>query len=109
MSILKGMIVCGVCKKNYKKIMQRSRTCLICSGYTNYGSDFCSRRVVEEESIIQVLKMGFFNNELEFHRDSEYISQHVKEIIVDEEGNIEVKFHKYPSIKWDQNGIQISI
>lgn len=101
MNLLKGLIQCGKCGKNYKYKNERGRGAYICSGYANYGKEFCTRRKVNEEDLIFVIKTGFFNYGIEWERDNDYISHHIKEVIVDENGEIEIKYFKYPSTFWN--------
>lgn len=105
MNIFKGILRCSNCGKNFKYITQRKISCYVCSGYSNYGSEFCTRRVIKENDLIDILKIGFNQNGIEWERNAEYISQHVKEIVVDQKGNIEIKYHKHPSTLWNENGI----
>jgi len=69
------------------------------------GTDHCTRRVAKEEDLIFLIKTQFSVNNIEWLADNEYISNHVKNIIVDENGNIEINYHKLPPTIWANNKI----
>ena len=103
MNLFKSLIKCTQCNKNYKYKRERGKSVYICSGYANYGKDFCTRRKIDEEHLVIVLKTGFVNNDIEWTRDNDYISTHVKEIQVDKNGDIEIVFYRHESTFWNSN------
>jgi len=50
-NIYKGLIKCKNCGKNYKFKMMRNKPVYICSGFANYGKEFCTSFFIEEEEI----------------------------------------------------------
>lgn len=59
MSMFKGLIKCGVCKKNYRKKMERKRIAYCCSGYMNHGREYCTYRPVFEDDLIMIISKHF--------------------------------------------------
>jgi hypothetical protein len=47
-----GLIKCLICGKNYKKKFERKKPVYICSGFANYGKEFCPRFQLEEEDLL---------------------------------------------------------
>lgn len=52
LSDFKGLIKCTSCGKNFKRKLERKRPAFICSGFANYGKEFCSYNPIFEEDII---------------------------------------------------------
>ena len=44
------------CGKKYKPQQRRKKKAYICSGYSNYGKDFCSRGQIDEEDLDFVIE-----------------------------------------------------
>ena len=62
----------------------------LCSGYSNYGSSFCTRNKIDESKLLFLIqpKLG---NEI----TRELIEENIDEILVDEKGNIEIYYYNY--------------
>jgi len=86
MNLFKGKIKCKLCGKNYKVKKEKKRYIYICSGYTNQGKDFCSRRVISEHNLIFLCK-GKTSAVT-----SVWIEENVKQIFVGENKQIEIEF-----------------
>ena len=52
----RGIIKCKDCGKNYKPKLEFGVLNYICSGYSNYGSDFCKRKVFSEAELDMAIK-----------------------------------------------------
>lgn len=50
-----GMIKCQNCNKNFKKKFERKKACYICSGFSNYGKEFCPRFQLEETDLLDTV------------------------------------------------------
>lgn len=55
MNIFKGLIKCKNCGKNYKFKMMRKKPAYICSGFANYGKDFCTSYFIDEEELTHTI------------------------------------------------------
>lgn len=53
MNLFKGLIHCNNCGKNYKFKMSRKQPSYICSGFANYGKEFCSGFTIKEQDLIE--------------------------------------------------------
>jgi hypothetical protein len=47
----RGLIKCLNCGKNYKTKSERKKSVYVCSGFANYGKDFCSYFPLQEEDL----------------------------------------------------------
>jgi hypothetical protein len=54
-----GLIKCLSCGKNYKKKHERKQLAYICSGFANYGKDFCTYNPVFEEDLLMTISRHF--------------------------------------------------
>lgn len=63
--LFSGLIVCKKCGKKFRGKKERGKRVYICSGYSNYGSEFCKRNQINEEDLLYMLKMHFDNTEVE--------------------------------------------
>lgn len=78
----KGLIKCKNCGKNYKFKMERKKPTYICSGFANYGKDFCSYFPIPEEELLYFISR---------HYDKEIKGEEVKEYV----SRIEIKGEGY--------------
>lgn len=83
MNIFKGLIKCKNCGKNYKFKMLRKKPAYICSGFANYGKEFCTSYFIEEEEIINVITRHLEINKKRVEKPYE---EYVKQIEVIGEG-----------------------
>jgi hypothetical protein len=51
-SDFKGLVKCLNCNKNFKRKLERKKSILVCSGYANYGKQFCAYNPISEEELI---------------------------------------------------------
>lgn len=82
-NVFKGLIKCLNCGKNYKFKMLRKKPCYICSGFSNYGKEFCTSYFVEEEEIIHTITRHM---EIKGEKIVKPIQEYVKRIEVIGEG-----------------------
>ena len=106
MNLYKSLITCNKCGKNFK-YSKESNGIYVCSGYSNYGSTFCKRNKISHEDLTFIVKTGFAHHEIEWERDTEYLSRHIKSIIVYENGDIEVQYYKFESTFWTSDKIGV--
>lgn len=59
-----GKIKCLDCGKNYRGVMERKVPSYVCSGFTNYGKDFCKRFKIKESHLLE-LAQSFYEIELQ--------------------------------------------
>ncbi|RXZ78229.1 hypothetical protein EBB07_29685 [Paenibacillaceae bacterium] len=48
-------IKCLDCGKNYKGMKERKRSAYICSGFSNYGKEFCKRFKMLEDDLLELV------------------------------------------------------
>ena len=84
LNIFKGKIKCNNCGKNYKFKMIRKRAGYVCSGFSNYGKEFCSSYFLLEEDIIDTVNRHAFLHNKDIN--TEEVAQYVKNIEVEGEG-----------------------
>jgi hypothetical protein len=85
--LFSGIIKCKNCGGNYRGRKERSHKGYICSTYNNYP-DKCSRFVVREENLIEVIKSHFGSDELtisEIHSIEVYTND--KKIVINYSDN----------------------
>ena len=60
MKYFKGLIHCTICDKNKNKnyVFKKNRNTLgfICSGYKNYGKEFCNYRFLHLDMLLQIIE-----------------------------------------------------
>jgi hypothetical protein len=54
-----GLIKCANCGKNFKKKMERKREAYVCSGFSNYGKEFCTYNPVYEDDLLLTVSKHF--------------------------------------------------
>jgi len=52
----RGLIYCMRCGQKYKAQQRRKKIVYICSGYSNYGKNYCSRGQIDEEDLDFVIE-----------------------------------------------------
>ncbi len=52
----RGIVYCMRCGKKYKPQQRRKKKVYICSGYSNYGKNFCKRGQIDEEDLDFVIE-----------------------------------------------------
>jgi uncharacterized Zn finger protein len=74
--LFSGLIKCKNCGKNYRYKLQRKKSTYICSGFSNYGKQFCKNLPIDEEEIINVIKRHFlFQNKKLIKPLNEYVDK----------------------------------
>lgn len=63
--LFSGLIVCKKCGKKFRGKKERGKSVYVCSGYSNYGSDFCERNQINEDDLLYILERHFDNTEIE--------------------------------------------
>jgi hypothetical protein len=56
------LIKCKLCGKNFKGKLERGNRKYCCSGYENYGNEFCERIVVSEKELDELIGMRYDKN-----------------------------------------------
>ncbi|GIP32585.1 zinc ribbon domain-containing protein [Paenibacillus sp. J2TS4] len=56
MNHFKGLIKCLNCGKNYKFKQERKKPTYLCSGFANYGKEFCARFSIAEEELFHTIE-----------------------------------------------------
>lgn len=62
--LFKGLIKCIDCGKNYRGVMERKIPSYVCSGFTNYGKEFCQRFKIKEGDLLDIVK-SFYEVEIQ--------------------------------------------
>lgn len=91
MNLFKSKIICTACGKKYKHKLERKRSTYICSGYANYGKDFCTRRKIDEDRLVFLIKPKLNVGEI----TREIIEENIDKILIDKEGNIEIHYFNH--------------
>lgn len=55
-NLFKGKIKCEICGKNYNFKLDHNIPVYICSGYKNYGSNFCPRNQILQKDLINIVQ-----------------------------------------------------
>ncbi len=87
--LFSSKIKCNRCGKNYKGKMYNGKKVYICSGYSNYGKDFCISGKVDEEDLLFLIGEENINN--------------VECIYVDKNVNIKVVLNDNSELFWDNS------
>jgi hypothetical protein len=58
-SDFKGLVKCLNCNKNFKRKLERKKPVFVCSGYANYGKQFCAYNPISEEELILTISKHF--------------------------------------------------
>lgn len=56
MNYFKGLIVCTKCKKHYNAKKNGNQKGFICSGYKNYGKDFCNSSFIHLDILLDIIQ-----------------------------------------------------
>lgn len=108
--LFKSLIKCGQCNYSYKGKMDRKRKVYICGGYSKKGKSFCSRRIVDENDLIQIVEKQFQLNSTQYEElTNEYLKTIIQEILVEDDGGVIVKYFNYPPTLWKHNTIDWSV
>lgn len=73
-NIFKGKIKCLNCGKNYKKKMERKQVVFVCSGFANYGKEFCSYNPIKQEDLLYTIQKHIDLSNKKVDKLEEYIS-----------------------------------
>jgi hypothetical protein len=79
----RGLIKCLNCGKNYKTKTERKKPVYICSGFANYGKEFCSYFPLQEEDLSYTVTKHLM---LQNKRIESSLSEHVQVIEVKNTG-----------------------
>lgn len=102
--LFSGLIKCNNCGKNYKFKLQRKKPVYICSGFSNYGKQFCENFTIEEAEIIDVIKRHLL---LQNKKVTKQLNEYVEKIEVMGKGyKIFYKDGTYSLVNYpNENGI----
>lgn len=90
--LFSGLIKCGRCGKNYKGKKYRKNKVYICSGYSNYGKEFCSiSGKVNEDDLLFLI--------------GDHDIRNIREIIIDENVYVKVIMDNNSELIWDSSKI----
>lgn len=70
--LFSGLILCKKCGKKFRGKKERGKNVYICSGYSNYGSDFCDRNQIHEDDLLYIVKNHFHVKQI---NPKEYVKQ----------------------------------
>lgn len=88
-----GLIICLECGKRFRGKLERSKRIYICSGYSNYGKDFCERNQIEEADLIYLVEKHLFITKKEVG-EGKTLRDYVKSIeLSDKNKTIEIKYN----------------
>lgn len=59
MNAFRGLIKCLDCGKNFKRKLERGKPYQVCSGYANYGKNYCSYNPLSEEELMLTISKHF--------------------------------------------------
>ena len=79
-SLFYKKIKCKICNSNYKLIKEKQKNKYVCSQYANYRT--CLRNIVEEDLLLEMIS-----------RRGKTVLE-VSQILIDENGNIEIFYNK---------------
>jgi hypothetical protein len=88
MAIFTGKIYCNLCKKPFKRKLERDTYRWICQSYDNKQS--CERLKVEEDWLINLVSMRLFWDEKE--QLEKFIQQELDHIVFESKYRVVVKF-----------------
>ena len=97
MNIFKNLIKCRLCGKNYNYKNDHGTKYYICSGYKNYGTNYCKRYQLKIEDLLYMIR-----KHCDIHnKDIELTYQFMKELI----DRIEVYGEEEINIFWNDGKI----
>jgi hypothetical protein len=102
MNLLKGLIKCKSCGKNFNFKNDNGTPIYLCSGYKNYGSKYCPRNIIHEKDIKSVVELHLSRTSL----GKEIIKENVN--IIEVNGDLITIFYKDGS-KSEWNNSRLSI
>lgn len=103
----RGLIKCLNCGKNYKTKTERKKPVYICSGFSNYGKEFCDYFPLEEEDLVYTV-----TKHLSIHnkRVESSLSEHVLAIEVKGRGyKVKYKDGKESIINWNETEYGVKV
>ena len=80
--LFRGLIKCLNCGKNYKTKIERKKPIYICSGFANYGKNFCSYNPITEEDLVYTITKHL---ELKNRKITKSLNEYVK--VIEVKGN----------------------
>jgi hypothetical protein len=102
-----GLMKCLSCGKNYKGKMEGNKKLYFCSGYSNYGREFCTYNPIREEDIIYAMMKHFEIAEQEVDQE---LRSYVDIIQVKGAGyKIYYKDHSESLINWEVNRYGVKV
>jgi hypothetical protein len=90
-AIFTGKIICGHCKKSFKRKSERGKYKWVCSGYNDETT--CERNIVDEEGLIEFIGRRLFVQERKLEILIPFINESVIQILINETRDFEVHFH----------------
>jgi len=90
MNIFKGLIKCKLCNKNYNYKNDRGVIYYICSGYKNYGSDFCKGQRIKVDDLIYLVQKHCEMKNKEYELTNKSMKSLIKVINVYANENMEI-------------------
>jgi len=92
MDLFKKMIRCLDCGKYFNYKNDHKSEIFICSGYKNYGNDFCPRRIIYLKDLKYLIENHCKINNKKFEWNRRGMEELIQEITVDANGRVEVVF-----------------
>lgn len=68
MYLFSKKIFCSQCRRKFKGKKEGGKNVYICSTYSNYGADKCTRKRIEEDGLLEVVKKHIEIIEIELRR-----------------------------------------
>ncbi|MBZ9622819.1 zinc ribbon domain-containing protein [Clostridium sp. FP2] len=106
MSLFKGLIKCKKCGKNFNFKNDHSQYIYLCSGYKNYGSNYCQRNIIYESDLINIISL---HQELSYKRrllNEDDIKEDISKIEVDMD-NIIISYKDGTQSEWNKSILSV--
>lgn len=107
MKLFKSIIKCGVngCGHSYVHFKENGKDKYICNNYRKNTN--CSRRVVEEDSILFIVRSYFDREGIPFEETNECMKELIEVIYVDENGGIQINYFNCHNSLWSDDELII--
>lgn len=105
MNIFKGLIKCKLCGKNYNYKNDHGTKYYICSGYKNYGINYCPRNQLKLEDLLYIIKNHCDIKHKELELTKEGIRQLIDKIEVYGEDKLKILWKDGEITEWSSKKI----
>lgn len=93
-----GMILCKNCGYKYKSKMDRQSKVYLCGNYSKNGlKSGCTRRIIHESILEEIIKSQFQIYKIEYLPNNEYLKTIIEKITIDENSNIAINYFNHNS------------